>query len=92
MHISLASAKYHTGKFKGMVPTTQKFQLLHKVITDTQFPIRLTTQSATVLTHSLKKLHPRVIIENSVTIRIAFKNKHSLTEWFHGQNIGKFVY
>ena len=78
VHISLASAQDNIGKVKGIVPTTQKIQLLYGVITDTQFPIRLTTQSATFHTHSLKKLHPRVILDNSFTIRITFKNKHSL--------------
>ena len=62
-----------------MVLNTQKrTQLLHGVIPETQFPIRLTTQSATFHTHSLKKLHPRVVIENSFTVRITFKTKHSL--------------
>ena len=58
--------------------TLKKTQLLHGVIPETQFPIRLTTQSANFHTHSLKTLHPRVIIEKSFTVRITFKNKHSL--------------
>ena len=72
--------------------TIKNTQLLHGVILETHFPIRLTTQSATFHTHSLKKLHPRVIIENSFTIRITFKTKYLLKYWFHRQNIGNFVY
>ena len=49
-------------------------QLLHGVLSDNPFPIRLTTQSATVHTQSVKYLLFRVIIENPLTIRIAFKN------------------
>ena len=51
-----------------------KNQLLHGVISDNPFPIRLTTQSATVHTQSLKFLLLTVTIEKPLTIRIAFKN------------------
>ena len=38
VHISLASTKYNTGQFKGMVANT-KIHMLHGVITDNPFTI-----------------------------------------------------
>ena len=45
-------------------------QLLHGVISDNPFPIRLTKQSATVHTQSLKFLLLRVIIEKPLPISL----------------------
>ena len=47
-----------------------KNQLLHGVISDNPFPIRLITQSASVHIQSLKFLLLRVIIEKPVTISL----------------------